>query len=682
MILDRCRGHLEIREVQTVETPSVMEQRLDGRQQVGIVAAVQEDPVEAVVSASGRQRIAGAQGLAHGFGCLFEALDVLVGHVRGGGNHGKGLESGQRFEHQWEVFDGSRHHARVTARDGFDRAELLKHLQRLADRGPADPQLLSDVVVLQRFTRAEGAVLNPVAHLVERPDAHGLAFDGLSPCGYWHGRIVLAVAHRPHHAIYCSVTSVALVVRGGRVIDPAHGVDEVADVVVDGGRVVAVGDAAASSTRAVADIDATGRWVVPGLVDLHVHVSSVDNGAVAHRMLARAGVTTALDLLGEVSDVLSVAGRHGAGLTLGCVDGLTPDRHFGGNVRPSRGAIRDALAEVRRRGGIGVKVHVEHGYSAEVAANVVDEANDLGMWIAIHCGSPATGSNLAGLRESVSYLGGRRAHIAHVNSYCRGEEEDAAAEAVEAVTLLRSVPQVLSESYLAEHNGTSARCRDGRPTSRVRRWLERAGYPATESGLASAIADGWAKVPERRGEGVQLVDGDAALATWRAHGTDTGLCLPVNPAVSAVVLAGSKGPDGFDVDAIATDGGGIPRNLTLERGLLLVEMGLLSVSELVTKASRAGAMALGLAGKGHLGVGADADLVVVDPGARSVDVTVAAGHVVMQHGEVRGEGTTALVPRSGVVAAREDGCVPRPLDVTAAGFYTSVHQSSASARVC
>lgn len=65
-----------------------------------------------------------------------------------------------------------------------------------------------------------------------------------------------------------------LAIRNGRVVDPASGLDAVRDVLVDGGRVVAIADAAhltgAGDAAFVADrtIDATGLVVCPGLVDL------------------------------------------------------------------------------------------------------------------------------------------------------------------------------------------------------------------------------------------------------------------------------------------------------------------------------------------------------------------------------------------------------------------------------
>jgi len=62
-----------------------------------------------------------------------------------------------------------------------------------------------------------------------------------------------------------------LLIRGGRVIDPACGVDRVADVLIDGGRIAAVG-ASPPAPPGTETIDATGLLVTPGLIDMHVHL--------------------------------------------------------------------------------------------------------------------------------------------------------------------------------------------------------------------------------------------------------------------------------------------------------------------------------------------------------------------------------------------------------------------------
>lgn len=80
-----------------------------------------------------------------------------------------------------------------------------------------------------------------------------------------------------------------LVIRGGRVVDPAAGVDDVRDVAIDGGRVVAV---APGPIEGRTVLDATGHVVAPGFIDLHSHL----NGIAGMRLQAFDGVTTALDL--------------------------------------------------------------------------------------------------------------------------------------------------------------------------------------------------------------------------------------------------------------------------------------------------------------------------------------------------------------------------------------------------
>ncbi len=78
-----------------------------------------------------------------------------------------------------------------------------------------------------------------------------------------------------------------LVLTGGRVIDARNGVDEVLDVAVGGGRIVAVGRELAA--RGARRRDVSGAIVVPGLIDIHTHVYhkatslSVDPGMIARR---------------------------------------------------------------------------------------------------------------------------------------------------------------------------------------------------------------------------------------------------------------------------------------------------------------------------------------------------------------------------------------------------------------
>lgn len=66
-----------------------------------------------------------------------------------------------------------------------------------------------------------------------------------------------------------------LLIKGGRIIDPANGVDQVGDVLIVNGKIQDVGNVAENSSykkqQNCTTIDATGKLVTPGLIDIHVH---------------------------------------------------------------------------------------------------------------------------------------------------------------------------------------------------------------------------------------------------------------------------------------------------------------------------------------------------------------------------------------------------------------------------
>lgn len=86
-----------------------------------------------------------------------------------------------------------------------------------------------------------------------------------------------------------------LLIRGGRVIDPANGVDGSVDVGITAGKIAAVGPNLPNDAKET--IDASGEIVTPGLIDLHAHiyVGCTSLSVDADPLAARSGTTTMVD---------------------------------------------------------------------------------------------------------------------------------------------------------------------------------------------------------------------------------------------------------------------------------------------------------------------------------------------------------------------------------------------------
>ena len=86
------------------------------------------------------------------------------------------------------------------------------------------------------------------------------------------------------------------ILRGGRVIDPANGIDALRDVALEEGRIAAVaapGSLAGDTSAAVEDV--SGLLVLPGLIDLHGHWFEGSPYGIDPAINLAGGVTTAVD---------------------------------------------------------------------------------------------------------------------------------------------------------------------------------------------------------------------------------------------------------------------------------------------------------------------------------------------------------------------------------------------------
>src|ERR1700737_4523775 len=185
-------------------------------------------------------------------------------------------------------------------------------------------------------------------------------------------------------------TAFDLLLRGGRVIDPASGVDGLKDVAVRNGKIAAVrSDILPTSAKEVVDV--SGVIVLPGLIDTHAHVYQYVTGRFgmnADMVGVQSGVTTLVDQGGPSCMTLPgfrhfvaepAKSRVYAFLSAYLVGGL--EGHYYPNLYSPDGVDIDATVKsaisnldiVR-----GIKAHAEIGGFARWGIRVIEMAAEIG----------------------------------------------------------------------------------------------------------------------------------------------------------------------------------------------------------------------------------------------------------------------------------------------------------------
>jgi len=109
-----------------------------------------------------------------------------------------------------------------------------------------------------------------------------------------------AVFARIPRVLGASAVKYDLVIKGGRVIDPSRKLDAIRDVAITGDRIAAVGANISADSAKV--IDAHGKLVVPGLIDIHTHAARVKDGP---SLCLADGVTGWIDAGSQGADHIS-----------------------------------------------------------------------------------------------------------------------------------------------------------------------------------------------------------------------------------------------------------------------------------------------------------------------------------------------------------------------------------------
>ena len=185
-----------------------------------------------------------------------------------------------------------------------------------------------------------------------------------------------------------------MVVKGGRVLDPSLHVDAALDVAIAGGRIAAVeADIPAGSAEVV---DARGRFVVPGLIDVHTHYAREPEGP---RICLEDGVTAWVDAGSAGADdidpqvvVARAAPQQGRILVNIGRAGILP----GGDTMDLDLADVDAARSAIERHRdivVGVKARLTEGVAAddvEVLRRAQAAASAFGLPVMIHMGQTAS----------------------------------------------------------------------------------------------------------------------------------------------------------------------------------------------------------------------------------------------------------------------------------------------------
>jgi dihydroorotase len=182
-----------------------------------------------------------------------------------------------------------------------------------------------------------------------------------------------------------------LVIKGGRVIDPSLGVDAIRDVAIAGSRIAAVEpDIAADGAET---IDARGKLVVPGLVDIHNHAARSKEGPP---LCLLDGVTAFVDAGSFGADGIDQGADNAkAGPNLGRVlinisrTGVQPGGELMDISRADVGLARGAIAR-HRDVIIGVKARLSNNVAGtndlEALRRAQEAAAPFGLPVMIHIG--------------------------------------------------------------------------------------------------------------------------------------------------------------------------------------------------------------------------------------------------------------------------------------------------------
>lgn len=179
--------------------------------------------------------------------------------------------------------------------------------------------------------------------------------------------------------------------KGGRVVDPANGIDGVYDVLIDGDRIARVGRDLPVDGATVVEI-ADGLVVCPGFIDMHVHLrepghehkETVATGTAA----AVAGGFTAVACMPNTSPVNDEANVTGYILAKAAEANLARVYPIGAVSRGSKGELLADIAELKQSGCVAITDDGHPVATALLLRRALEYAGMFDMPVIEHCEDP------------------------------------------------------------------------------------------------------------------------------------------------------------------------------------------------------------------------------------------------------------------------------------------------------
>src|SRR6202030_1796499 len=233
-----------------------------------------------------------------------------------------------------------------------------------------------------------------------------------------------------------------LIIRNGRVIDPASRLDAIRDVLVEEGRIAVIGEKL--RVAGATELDATGLIVAPGFIDMHVHLrepgfeyaETIESGSRA----AAAGGFTSICCMPNTSPV-----NDNATVTSYIIE--RAERHAVVNVFPigaiTKGSAGEQLAAIGLMKEAGIVAISDDGrpvMNARVMRRAMETSRSFGLPVIDHCedlhlsaggamhegvesvrlglrGIPAASEDVMVARDIIlAEMTGARFHVAHISS--------------------------------------------------------------------------------------------------------------------------------------------------------------------------------------------------------------------------------------------------------------------------